>query len=101
MEDNRDYGEATRNNEKYEMLRSEQEIEHSFAIVTLMEEIEKYSKKYEFSFQFWPHQNNVWINKDGIEIFHRGGHRDMREVMELALQYIYKINRVPKKDRVC
>lgn len=61
----------------------------------LMSEIEKWSEKYEFSFQFWAlGNNNVWIYKGGVEIFNRGGCESPREIIEETLLWIYKINRV-------
>lgn len=67
----------------------------------LITEIEKWSKKYEFSFQFWgDYKNSVWIYKDGVELFSSGGCRSMVEVMTDAMNYVYKVNRTPLKDRV-
>lgn len=62
----------------------------------LIKEIEKWSKIYEFSFQFWPDQNNVWIYKDGVEFafFNRP---TMKEVLEEACKYVRGLN-PPKKD---
>lgn len=61
----------------------------------LMGEIEKWSDKYEFSFQFWGlGNNNVWLYKGGVEIFNRGGRESPREIIEETLQWIYKTNRV-------
>jgi len=40
----------------------------------LLERIEKYAGKYELSFQFWGEgSNNVFIEKDGVELISFGG----------------------------
>ena len=68
----------------------------------LIREIENYSDKYQFSFQFWGDgNNNVFIMKDDIDLYSSGGFSSIQEVLIDALQYIYKINRVPYENRVC
>lgn len=68
----------------------------------LLEEIEKYSSKYQFSFQFWGDgNNNVFIMKDDVDLYSSGGFLSIEGVIMDALQYIYKINRVPYLDRAC
>jgi hypothetical protein len=68
----------------------------------LIKEIEKYSQKYQISFQFWGDgNNNAFIMKDDVDLYDSGGFLSIREAVMDALQYIYKINRVPYKDRVC
>jgi len=67
-----------------------------------LKEIEKYSSKYQFSFQFWGDgNNNVFIMKDDIDLYSSGGFLSIQEALMDALQYIYKINRVPYENRVC
>lgn len=67
----------------------------------LLDEIEKYSEKYTFSFQFWGKgNNNVYIEKNDVELTSSGGFETIEEVLKFALGYIYKINRVPKLKRV-
>jgi hypothetical protein len=61
----------------------------------LMQEVEKWSEKYEFSFQFWGKGNNTfYIYKDGIDMLNIGGFYDSREAIENALMWVYKTNRV-------
>ena len=68
----------------------------------LLKEIEKYSDKYQFSFQFWGNgDNNVYIAKDYVNLFDTGGYLTIEDVIIAALHYIYKINRVPERERVC
>jgi hypothetical protein len=68
----------------------------------LIQEIEYYSDKYQFSFQFWGDgNNNVFIMKDDIDLYSSGGFLSIQEALMDALQYIYKINRVPYENRVC
>jgi hypothetical protein len=64
----------------------------------LLSEIESYSNKYNFSFQFWgAGNNNVFIEKDNVEIYSSGGFETPDECMGKALLFIYKILRVPKE----
>ena len=68
----------------------------------LIQEIDNYSDKYQFSFQFWGDgNNNVFIMKDDIDLYSSGGFSSIQEALMDALQYIYKINRVPYENRVC
>jgi len=68
----------------------------------LIQEIEYYSDKYQFSFQFWGDgNNNVFIMKDDIDLYSSGGFSSIQEALIDALHYIYKINRVPYENRVC
>lgn len=68
----------------------------------LLSQIEKFSEKYEFSFQFWgTGNNNVFIMKQGIDLYDSGGFETIEEALIDVLHYIYRINRVPEYDRVC
>lgn len=68
----------------------------------LLKAVESFTPKYTFNFQFWGEgNNNVYISKDDVELFDSGGYLTIEEVIVCALQYIYKINRTPEKDRVC
>ena len=68
----------------------------------LFDEINKWAGKYEFSFQFWGESNNnVWICKDGIELFSCYGCKSMEETVKIALNYIYKVNRIKFRYRIC
>lgn len=67
----------------------------------LLDEIEKYSEKYTFSFQFWGKgNNNVYIEKQDAELTSSGGFETIEDALKFALGYIYKINRVPNVKRV-
>ncbi len=68
----------------------------------LLSQIEKFSEKYEFNFQFWgAGNNNVYIMKQGVDLYDSGGFETIEEVLIDALRYIYKINRIPEYDRIC
>ena len=59
----------------------------------LMGKIEFYAKIYEFSFQFWGrHNNNVFINKGGVELASFGGHVTLKSIVKEAIKYIERIN---------
>lgn len=56
-------------------------------------EIQKWSDKYEFSFQFWGMgNNNVFVEKDGTELYSTGGHETPELAIKDALNYVNKIN---------
>jgi len=58
-----------------------------------MQEIEKWSAKYQFSFQFWGKDNmNVFISKDDVELTSFGGRDSIEEIIKDALEYINRIN---------
>jgi hypothetical protein len=58
-----------------------------------MKDIEKWSSVYEFSFQFWGEgQNNVYINKDDVEVASYGGENTAKEIMERTLEWCEKAN---------
>lgn len=66
----------------------------------LLKELEKFIDKYEFSFQFWGQDNNnVFINKDDVEIASFGGENSITDILRTTLEYLYRINRTPQKDR--
>lgn len=68
----------------------------------LLSEIEKWSEKYQFSFQFWGEgNNNLYIYKDDVELHSTGGWLTIEDALISALEYIYRINRTPKNNRVC
>lgn len=66
----------------------------------LMKEIEKWSEKYDFTFQFWKNNNTVYIEVDLVDLFESGNHNTPKEAIESALKWIYSKNRVPKTKRV-
>ena len=66
----------------------------------LMKEVEKWSKKYDFTFQFWNNNNTVYIEVGLVDLFESGNHSTPKEAIEAALKWIYAKNRVPKGKRI-
>lgn len=67
----------------------------------LLKEIDKWSDKYEISFQFWGEDNNnVYISKDYVDLYDSGGYETAYDVIKAALEWIYRVNRTPKKNRI-
>ena len=67
---------------------------------SLLKEIEKYSGKYQLSFQFWGEgNNNVFVEKNDVELYSNGGLESPKEAIKEALNYIYRVNRVPHNQR--
>jgi hypothetical protein len=59
----------------------------------LLEKIEFWTKQYEFSFQFWGEgNNNVFINRDGIEIASFGGENSIKDILKLTIDWCEKAN---------
>lgn len=59
----------------------------------LLREIEIWSSKYEFSFQFWGEgNNNVFINKDSIELASFGGELSIEDILIRTLEWVKKEN---------
>jgi hypothetical protein len=57
------------------------------------EKIKYWSGKYQFNFQFWDkEENNVYIEKGGIELTSFGGCLSLEQVIDKALEYIEEIN---------
>jgi hypothetical protein len=55
--------------------------------------IEFWTKRYEFSFQFWGDgNNNVFINKDDVEVASFGGDKTIHEILKRALDWCEKVN---------
>jgi hypothetical protein len=53
-----------------------------------------YFGKYQISFQFWGrNNNNVYIMKDGVDLYDSGGHESVMHVLIDALNYLNRINR--------
>lgn len=50
----------------------------------------RYSDKYEISIQFWPEQTAVFISKEDIELIDFGG--DFEDVMKKSIEYLNRIN---------
>ena len=71
----------------------------------LFKELEKWSNKYDINFQFWHRNNSVYINKSGhndlmVDLYSTGGYDTPKEVIIAALDWIYKVNRVPLQNRL-
>ncbi len=63
--------------------------------IELMLEITKWSEKYQFSFQFWGKgNNNVFIQKDFIDLYEFGGEESPKSITIKALEWVYKVNNV-------
>lgn len=59
----------------------------------LIKQIKKWSEVYEFSFQFWGEDNNnVFINKSGVELTSFGGESDIEGIFERTLEWVNKQN---------
>lgn len=66
----------------------------------LLKEIESFTDRYWFSFQFWGEDNNnVFIYKDDVEIASFGGENSITDILRYTLEYLYKINRIPHNKR--
>lgn len=53
----------------------------------------KWSDVYEISFQMWPHQYTIFIEKDGVELWSFGTDEPI-EPLQKANQYLERINGV-------
>ncbi len=63
---------------------------------TLLSELQKFSTKYEFNFQFWGGgANNVFIYKDDVEIYNSGDNDTVEEAIINALEFCYRVNKAP------
>lgn len=68
---------------------------------SIIYELKKWTSKYEITFQFWgPNNNNVHLMKDDVSLLETGSFDTPEECIKIALQYIYRINRVPKEERL-
>ncbi|AZA73549.1 hypothetical protein [Chryseobacterium indoltheticum] len=64
----------------------------------LFSDLDYWSVKYEFTFQFWgDYNNNIFITKGGVNIYDTGGLESPRKAIVNALEYINKINRLELK----
>lgn len=55
--------------------------------------IEFWTKRYEFSFQFWGEDNNnVYIQRDNVEIASFGGEGTISEILKRTLDWCEKSN---------
>ena len=59
----------------------------------LLTKIEFWAFQYDFSFQFWgTGNNNVYINRGGIEIASFGGRETIKEVLQDTIEWCEKAN---------
>jgi len=71
----------------------------SILIGILGEEIEKYAEKYQIKIIVLPDQNHcIYLSKDFIDLQDFPG-ESLTSCMIDCLNYLYRINRVPVKDR--
>ena len=55
---------------------------------------EKYFDKYDITFQFWGKgDNNVFIERDGIELVSFGGRETVEDALNDTLEYLERINK--------
>lgn len=63
-----------------------------------IEELEKWSQKYEFSFQFWGKGiNHCYISKEDVELTCISQCESVEECITKALEYINRINKTKTK----
>lgn len=65
---------------------------NAMLIGLMMAKIEYWTKQYEFSFQFWGEDNNVYINKDDVEITSFGGHESIQQILNKTIEWCEKAN---------
>lgn len=65
--------------------------------------VEFWSFKYDFQFQFWGEdQNNVFIEKDGVQIHSSGGFKRVSDVIKYVVEWCEKANpRVKYPKSIC
>lgn len=51
-----------------------------------------YSNRYSISFQMWPNQYTIYVEKDDVDLYSYGSD-DPTETMSKALEYLDRINR--------
>lgn len=72
----------------------EMSVSDSLRVGTAMYLLNEYMGRYCISFQFWGSgNNNVYIEKDGVELYSAGGEETPFDIMTIALNYLDKINR--------
>lgn len=63
------------------------------SVASLMKDIEEWSTVYEFSFQFWGEgNNNVYINKHGVELTSFGGENTIEDILKRTLEWVNEKN---------
>lgn len=67
-------------------------VESEFTGIVMVE-LSEYFGDYEITFQFWgPGQNHAFIEKDGIELWDKGGFEIPLKAMVATRNYLDKIN---------
>jgi len=68
-------------------------MKESILTALVFEELSEYYGKYEITFQFWGEgNNNVWVEKDGVDLWDSGGFKEPIEAMIAARDYLDRIN---------
>jgi hypothetical protein len=65
-----------------------------------MKELEKLSDKYDFNIQLWKAGNQIYLEKDGVELTSYGGHASLITCIKKILVYIYRINKTPEEETI-
>lgn len=68
--------------------------EHSDNISAKFRRLMAYSDRYHISFQMWPNQYTIFIEKDFVPLWDFGSDEPV-EVMRRALEYLDRINKKP------
>jgi hypothetical protein len=79
-------------------------IQYHSDLGSMIKRLEFWTKerRYEFSFQFWGDgQNNVYINRDDVEVASFGGETNVYEILERTLEWCEKSNpRIKYPDNI-
>lgn len=68
------------------------------ALGLVLAELYKYMGRYDITFQFWGEgNNNVWVEKGGVELYHSGSNKDPLSAINDALSYLNKVNKITKE----
>lgn len=68
-------------------------LAYPFTAAEMLAQINKWSAIYQFSFQFWgDNNNNLFIEKDGVDVHSCGGFDTPEEVLATALAWVNKQN---------
>lgn len=71
-------------------------------IQELIVKLESYAGAYEFSFQFWGEgNNNVFIEKDQIEVASFGGEESIHDILQLTYDWLKKHKATKEKVHHC
>lgn len=77
----------------YKSTAPEISVNNSVMSGIAIKQLSPYMGKYELTFQFWgADNNNVFIEKDGIELYDSGGFATPYEAMADALKYLERVS---------